>query len=91
MIKRLDHLKGPGDSEIHYFVWGFACNIRSPENNVSGYGFYKSGNEIDKGCFPGPVRADDAQELSLFEVEADPGNRHDSPEGFREVRYFEQG
>jgi hypothetical protein len=55
------------------------------EPDVTGAGLDETGDQIHQAGLAGPVGADDAHDLALVEIEADPIDRFDPTEGLVQV------
>ena len=78
----MHQLKSSGDAEFNSFGRRKVGDVLPVVKNPAFFRRIKSAEKIDKGCFPGPVGADDAQRLLIFQFKVDVINRNKVSEFF---------
>jgi hypothetical protein len=89
-LEQGDILEGSGDAKSGHFMGRKFGEIRTAENNFSGFKGIDFIDAIDEGCFPGPVRADDRYYFPLVDFEADGIQGPNSSKVLRDFVDFKQ-
>ena len=89
-IEQRDVLEGAADPLGGDAVAGNGQQGAALEQDVAGTGLVEPAQAVEQGCLAGAVRADQPDDLSGMNVEADLVQRHDATEAYSDVPHAEQ-